>query len=109
MQLRLRGLPSRGSAELATLSTGEVKSSGKENEIGFSFFILIPRCIQVPLEAVRVHFPCSASKELGSAQPGQLTQADQSHVASCSAVKAGRMEEEKKMYGVMAFIFPRNC
>lgn len=52
---------------------------------------------------------CSASKELGSAQPGQLTQADQSHVASCSAVKAGRMEEEKKMYGVMAFIFPRNC
>lgn len=64
MQLRLRGLPSRGSAELATLSTGEVKSSGKEKEIGFSFFILIQRCIQVPLEAVRVHFPCSASKEL---------------------------------------------
>lgn len=66
MQLRLRGLPSRGSVELATLSTGEVKSSGKEKEIGFFFLILIQRRIRVPLEVVRAHPPWrnSASKEL---------------------------------------------
>lgn len=37
-QLRLRGLPSRVSAELATLSTGEEKSSGERKKGFCSFF-----------------------------------------------------------------------